>query len=99
MNHRTAAYEGLGGRDRKRLTIAGMNPLGATCRVVRKAISLAMANGTVDIGRWGCTPEGLLETDKDGSADGEADSEALTESDGDADPARQAKDVDGTMAW
>jgi hypothetical protein len=44
------------------------------------------------IGRWACTPEGLLETGKDGSADGEADSEALTESDGDADTARQTRD-------
>ena len=76
-----------------------MSPLGATCRAVRKAFSFVLANDTMDIGRWGCTPEGLLETDKDGSADSEADSEALTESDGDADTARQAKDMDGTWHW
>ena len=64
-----------------------------------KLFPLALANGTRGIGRWGCTPEGLLETGKDGSADGEADSEALAESDGDADSARQATNMDDTGAW
>ena len=99
INPHTAAYEWLEGREQKRLTIPGRSPLSATRRVVRKAFSLAVGDGTMATGRWGCTPEGLLETAKDGSADGQADSEALAEFDGDADPAKQAKHVHGTGAW
>ena len=55
----------------------------------KRFFSVAVGSGTLAIGRWACTPDGMLETGKEGSSDGEDDSGSLSESDGDADPETQ----------